>query len=90
MHGLDAAAVRTCFAALETTEHRKFKLYWFLHSICAIAVADGLLSRNPCRLGGDKAGRVGARTSSRGWRERWYGCEIDPAVNGASRIRSTT
>ncbi|WP_137147282.1 hypothetical protein [Mycolicibacterium sp. CR10] len=59
MHGLDAAAVRTCFAALETTEHRKFKLYWFLHSICAIAVADGLLSRNPCRLGGDKAGRVG-------------------------------
>lgn len=48
--------MRTCFAALKTTEHRKFKLYWFLHSICAIAVADGLLSPNPCRLGVDKGG----------------------------------
>ena len=56
MHALDAAAVRTPFAAPETTVHRNFKLYLFLQSICAIVVADGLLSPNPCRLGVDKGG----------------------------------
>jgi hypothetical protein len=30
--------------------HRKFKVYWFLHCICATAVSDGLFSPNPCQL----------------------------------------
>jgi hypothetical protein len=50
LDALDAATVRRLYAALDTTEHRKFKVYWILHSICATAVADGLLSPNPCQL----------------------------------------
>jgi hypothetical protein len=48
LHALDAAAVRSWFAGLDTTAHRKHKVYWFVHSICATAVSDGLLSPNPC------------------------------------------
>ena len=50
LHALDAPAVRAWFAGLQTTPHRKHKVYWFLHSICATAVSDGLLSPNPCQL----------------------------------------
>jgi integrase len=57
LHALDAATVRTWFAGLDTTEHRKFKLYWHLHSICATAVSDGLISPNPCALNVRKPAR---------------------------------
>jgi len=50
LHALDAATVRTWFASLDTTAHRKFKTYGRLHSIVATAVSDGLLSPNPCDL----------------------------------------
>jgi integrase len=50
LHALDAAQVRTWFANLDTTAHRKFKVYGLLHSICATAVSDGLLSPNPCQM----------------------------------------
>jgi hypothetical protein len=58
LHALDAPTVRRWFAALDTTEHRKFKVYWFLHSICATAVTDGLVSPNPCQLNVPKPERV--------------------------------
>jgi integrase len=50
LHALDAARVRTWHAQLDTTAHRKFKVFGLLHSICATAVSDGLLSPNPCQL----------------------------------------
>lgn len=45
---LDAAAVRPWYAGLDTTAYAKFKVYSLVHSICATAVGDGLLSPNPC------------------------------------------
>jgi hypothetical protein len=50
LHALDAATVRAWYAGLDTTAHRKFKLYWHLRSILATAVSDGLISPNPCQL----------------------------------------
>ena len=58
LHALDAQAVRAWYAALDTTPHRKFKVYWFLHSICATAVSDGLLSPNPCQMNVKKPDRI--------------------------------
>jgi hypothetical protein len=58
LHALDTQAVRSWFAALDTTPHRKHKVYWFLHSICATAVSDGLLSPNPCQLNVKKPERI--------------------------------
>jgi integrase len=50
LHALSAAMVRNWYAAMDTTEARKFKTYGRLHSIMSTAVADGLVSPNPCDL----------------------------------------
>src|SRR4051812_31856166 len=50
LRSLDAAAVRGWYAGLGCSTGEKFKLYRHLHSICTTAVADGLLSPNPCQL----------------------------------------
>jgi len=50
LHALTADAVRTWYAQIDTTEARRFKTYGRLHSVMATAVADGLVSPNPCQL----------------------------------------
>lgn len=47
LRSLDAAKARTWRSSLDTTDNGKFKIWMFLHSVCATAVGDGLLSPNP-------------------------------------------
>jgi integrase len=58
IYALDAATVRSWFAGLDTTVHRKHKAYWHLNSVCVTAVADGLMSPNPCQLNVPKPDRI--------------------------------
>ncbi len=50
LRALDAATIRSWFAALDTTAHGRHKVFNLVHSVCATAVGDGLLSPNPCNL----------------------------------------